>query len=364
MLPGPDMNKPLASALLGLAGLALAGCLAPDDVSELEAVEQDSRDCSIYVCGNSPEVAHYGLWEASLYGVRDQNQISLATYNGAAAIWKNGVPYRLSVYRGRLSGSTKFSGISGQGLVGSTIEVLKGGLPYYTIHIAGVRTTGVSFVVGVPEPVEVYTMQWTTPTATVASRQPLCNSVLAGTYDEKLNELLGMYPTETLVFEGDRFDAVRKTVSATADDTWFNFGCAGHTLAKLYLTRNTIHTQTQPEWRIRQAMLKMYTGDYCGTGDEFTLAGEPIAWKGGVLADYPSYVHPTTLDARWDETGAVCLGDELRMESSTNPQAPTEFPDVRAQVKETCPDRANLCANLDPFVFDAGRVISANRELN
>ena len=46
---------------------------------------------------------------------------------------------------------------------------------------------------------------------------------------------------EIVVFEGDRIDAARQTMQLTANDSWFNIGCAGHTLSKLRLTQNTIH---------------------------------------------------------------------------------------------------------------------------
>src|SRR5215212_5688319 len=150
-------------------------------------------------------------------------------------------------------------------------------------------------------------MVWNLPGTDASAGKALCNEILLPNNDAKNFELFGMEPNETLVFEGDRFDTKAKTMNASADNTWFNFGCAGHALAKLYLNRSTVNTQPQPSWEQRQAMFKMIVGDYCGSrtglGETFTLTGEPIMWKGGLQTSYPSQGQPTIyeapLDARW-----------------------------------------------------------------
>ena len=53
------------------------------------------------------------------------------------------------------------------------------------------------------------------------------------------------------------------TLNSRADSGWFNIGCAGHTLSKMYLTRNTLASQDamSGQWEERQATLKMLTAD-------------------------------------------------------------------------------------------------------
>lgn len=118
------------------------------------------------------------------------------------------------------------------------------------------------------------------------------------------DESISMDPYQSLVFEGDVIDPATRTVLPTPDDNQFNIACAAHTLAKLRLTRNTIHTAGS--WRRPQAALKMLSADYCGTGEAFTQAGEPIVWmdRGGMTQ---FWAPPKDLEARWDETGATCL---------------------------------------------------------
>jgi hypothetical protein len=127
-----------------------------------------------------------------------------------------------------------------------------------------------------------------------------------------------------LVFRGDRYNTVAKTVSAAApDDGWFNLACAGTAMAKMHLLRHTAagglthgaetHPTTIPQ---RQAMLKMLTADYCGDGRSFTVNGHPLVY-GDVRGWYPWAPRPpldledpaqvASFEAIWTENGAVCL---------------------------------------------------------
>lgn len=125
----------------------------------------------------------------------------------------------------------------------------------------------------------------------------------------------------TVLFEGDRFDPDLRTVKPAADDDWFNIGCGTHALAKLRLTRNTIHTA--PGWRNVQAAFKMLAADYCGTGSVYTVDGEPLVWKDRGAMQL--YRQPRELEARWDENGATCLNSP-RLANTTSPYAFPVFP--------------------------------------
>src|SRR6185503_15950048 len=138
-----------------------------------------------------------------------------------------------------------------------------------------------------PAPFQAYTLAY--HPVGKDSDQELCNNIrtlddLEATDPEQAQiELMGLTTLESVVFEGDRVNTLRKLMSRTAEDDWFNVGCAGHTLAKLFLTRNTVHSQRSPlarAWEQRQATLKLLVADYCGTGEPFTVFGQKLAWQG------------------------------------------------------------------------------------
>lgn len=82
---------------------------------------------------------------------------------------------------------------------------------------------------------------------------------------------------EAIVFETDRFDAASKTMDPVGDPRWFNIGCAGHTLAKMHLTRNTIASGAAAHGvsaNDRQATLKMLVADYCGILEQPDLTAQ------------------------------------------------------------------------------------------
>jgi hypothetical protein len=200
----------------------------------------------------------------------------------------------------------------------------------------------------------------------------VCGNVpLPGPPDLWWWESMGQRTVDSFVFEGDRFDLATMTTAPVADPAWFNIGCAGHTLAKLHLTRNTLasnaappspspsptpsHAPTHEE---RQATLKMLVADYCGDGEPFTVAGQLLVWRGG-LVDY--FAPAATLEARWDEHGAVCL-DTPRMANPTTQEGADEFPKIWAAIEERC-DKAKIpppCANPDPDDLAGALRISGN----
>lgn len=340
--------------------IAIAGC-ATDEPNLGHTEQADFIRCPKQSC-NSPELAHYGLWEQNLFGQPDSNGIWIRSLNGVSQIIQQGVSYNLVVKNGRISGIKSGSPtLRGDLLVGARIELMAPEGRYFDITITRVRTSGTAFFAGEPGEIETYTMVWHEPGTSHMTGKYLCNSPLQPTEDAKTYELLGMLPEETLVYEGDRYSIERMTTGPTGDNAWFNFGCAGHTLAKLYLTRNTIKTQPVDDWAQRQTTLKMLVGDYCGTGETFTLAGEPLLWKGGLQPSYSGT--PLSIDARWTEDGATCMV-EPRIKDSTNAQAQTLFPDVETQIQTACAKvdhRIVTCDNVDIEDLDGTRVISANR---
>ena len=83
-----------------------------------------------------------------------------------------------------------------------------------------------------------------------------------------------------LVFEGDRINVRTLTVDSI-EPRWFNIGCAETALAKMHLNGHThpaaLYSGLPFVSRLeRQTFLKMITGDYCGHGRPFTVAGQPL----------------------------------------------------------------------------------------
>lgn len=324
---------------LVLVFLAVGCAGEPEDPGVIYQTECPPEVCS----RNSGEVLRNGMHEANLFGEVDENKMSLATrpplgkgLRRRALIWDaQGAPYDLYVVNGRISGVNPITGarISGPGLVGAQLHVLASSQPIYNIRIDGVRE--IPTAVGMPDPIEIYRMVWVD--ATTLAEGPPCEAL-----DTRLDEikdptpLYGMRTNETLVYEGDRINAHTKTMNQNAqwDPNWFNFGCAGRTLAKLRLLRKTQGNGTG-NWRARQAALKMLSADYCGTGTSFTRTGMHIDWM-----DAEGLVHyafpPLQMEARWTEKGATCL---------STPRMEHVSPHVREYVNNEC--LLNAC-DLDP----------------
>jgi hypothetical protein len=141
--------------------------------------------------------------------------------------------------------------------------------------------------------------------------------------DPRWSSLGGM----ALIFRGDRYDAATKTVTEVGGHTpWFNIACAGTTVAKMHLLRHTWagsdpqHTTTVDQ---RQAVLKMLTGDYCGSGDSFTVNGHPLLYTYAkpwqpVQPSPIDWTSVATIDAVWDQTGAVCMNVPRMVDEQPN----------------------------------------------
>jgi hypothetical protein len=137
-----------------------------------------------------------------------------------------------------------------------------------------------------------------------------------------------------VIFAGDRYHPTTKTVEdAPAGTTWFNLACAATAPAKMHLMRHTnagagtdrAYATTVDE---RNAMLKMFTADYCGDGNNtgidgsmYTVDGQPLlygdsrAWytpPPGVplfTVNSSGALSParTTMEALWTPRGVACL---------------------------------------------------------
>ncbi|MEZ4361437.1 MAG: ADYC domain-containing protein [Kofleriaceae bacterium] len=340
------------------------GCTAGATGCSLESPPVSGRRQALETChgpiwtcyANSPEIDHYGFHDLNLVGRPNHQGIQLGTGDdGRAEITHGDKHYRLEVKEGRLRGVNVFGAtLSGLGLVGAELHLEINGVPDYRIRIEEVHE--VPYAVPYPDQaVETYVFSWYGPKDEPDPKRLLCTvpEVAPGKH-----ELLGMGPDETLVFEGERIDATRKVISGAWEPDWINLGCAGHTLAKMHLTRHTVVSNASAlgiELADRQATLKMLVADYCGTGRPFTQAGQPLYWRGG-LVDYVATTQQ--VEARWTEKGAACL-TAPRLKYAD--QLPEDFqPDIWTAIEAECGALPPTCGSQDPRDFDGARRVSAN----
>ena len=159
----------------------------------------------------------------------------------------------------------------------------------------------------------------------------VCAPGLDGDSDQT-NNLIGT----AVIFRGDYYDDaynVRITPPTTYDDDVFNIACFGTTLSKLHRLRHTsaavisaVDPPAPPVDR-RQALLRMFTADYCGAGHPFTHDGvklhfgfDPAMGFGNATTPRPAVTLttgsafeltgfvPPTLEAMWNGDGATCIG--------------------------------------------------------
>jgi len=282
-----------------------------------------------------------------------------------AQIVQAGKSYDLSVVDGSFIGTCGplCPPLMGKDLVGATITLTYAAKPAYVMTIETVRTMRYFLGGGT---VDAYTLTWQPlgggSSTNVCNNIPLIDKLLRELPDDafRAQELMGMEPWETVVFEGDKIDQATKTMDKVADDSWFNIGCASHLLAKLRLTRNTVHGQApglSDAWEQRQATMKLLAADYCGTGDSFTVPGQLLVWQGDLMRYYRT---PATIEARWTERGAKCIS-QPRMLQPTSALGASTFPDVWTSIKNTCGRRTPpKCANVNPRDYDGTPRVSAN----
>ena len=223
------------------------------------------------------------------------NQVGLAIVRVARA----GTQYVLEISGTSVvarPGDSRLPVLSGRDLVGLQLHMRDSVGARSVIEVAGVGST--TYWAAPLESVPTYRLTYTS--ATHSNPQPLCTA----------------NGNDAILFSGDRYDAERKTVTATGTATagWFNIACAGTALAKLHLTRHTEASQIVRTTAVeRQAMLKMFTADVCGDGTSFTVHGQPLLWADA--NHLTAFNRPAaSLEAVWTDRGAVCLDTPRRPE--------------------------------------------------
>ncbi|HET9990017.1 MAG TPA: ADYC domain-containing protein [Kofleriaceae bacterium] len=284
--------------------LTVVLCFSACATDDLPPPDVTARiDCDTWACGtNSPTVGD-GLVFDELDSSGRPNASGLAIVGAYTA---DHTPIQLSVKRDVLSGTSAWGRVyQGLALVGTIIKLHRASGGDYELLLARYNET--SFWAGNPKAVPFFEIQ---------ARK-------AG--DQKFTEYACKYDALTddpywtsirhsaVVFEGDHYDPVLKTVVDTYGSTVFNVACAGTTPAKLHLLRHTnagawdlstglrLYPTTVA---VRQTMLKLLTADYCGTGVSYTVDGTPLAYADSTGS---WWMPGTTTEAIWGPSGAICL---------------------------------------------------------
>jgi hypothetical protein len=327
---------------------AATGCAIDDGGHQSAATSAVATPCP--VCDNSPFADRLAIHDLNLRGEPNGEGFSLPTVNGAAQILQGSTSYDLHVVLGFLKGKPPGHDILMHGaLVGAVIPIQRDGVQY-EIVIREVHTH--KYVVAPLWGLETYTLGWREvggPEMNPCAASPPPS-------EDPINGQAEWHFDEAVMFEGDRIDAEHKSMSSTADDHWINIACAGDALSKLLATRNTFHSQPaglSSAWQQRQAALKMFVADYCGTGKAFTVQGQKFVWQGGATA---YGIEPEVLEARWTETGASCI-HAPRMLYPTTSEGPTAFPDIWQALANEC--QLPMCTDLDSLTYDGAYFVSA-----
>ncbi len=303
--------------LLALLALpTLPACVDEPATSSVTAsVKGGNNDpCPLTGCGtNSPFLGPTEFHELDSSG-------TLANAEGfrVVGLLQNGVSYVPSVTGALLTAKSPNKVLAGQGLVGAELQI-KNDITKEAFYIRIDRVVQAQQFWRAPlDTFETYELSWRTD-APSTHLQAVCNNP-----PDRLDSEGGVYGDvmEAILFTGDRYDATKLTVTATTkkqSGTWFNIACAGNVMSKLFLNRHTDASQTAAfptNLEQRQAMLKMYTSDLCGTGQAFTVQGTPLHWVSSagwssIAGNYPNN------EALWTSRGAVCL-DTHRLNNTFN----------------------------------------------
>ncbi|HVV86043.1 MAG TPA: ADYC domain-containing protein [Kofleriaceae bacterium] len=303
------MSRTVRLCSLLIPALALAACADPATTGGGELAFQGGGGqggCPEWGCtGNSPVIGPYELHELDLDGSPNTQGVSIG------AISLNGVPVRV-VFKG---GDQIYAVDDNQNVYSGTqldhlTFFLRTPTTRYDLVVTQVTpkaTSNTRFWVGKADQIETYELQFADE-AHPNELRPVCKNPPPS---EGGGE---NWPAsfESILFQGDRYDGTKKVVIAASYEesrNWFNIACAGSVIAKLHLNRHTTagsddDHRTHPEER--QALLKMYTGDFCGEGYAFTQAGTPLHWQNafgwrkldGTEVGFESW---------WDSHGALCL---------------------------------------------------------
>lgn len=175
--------------------------------------------------------------------------------------------------------------------------------------------------------VETYELMYNGVDTPPAEFVALCNRPLPGTgvrstARDPAEDRIWKNRYNAIIFTGDRYSETYTVATGTVATGWMNIACAGSVTAKLHLNRHTEASQV-PGYTVngvnaRQAMLKLYAGDFCGSGNAYTRKGTPFHWNSNTGLNSGAG-NNTAFESMWDAGGAMCMTTH-RLASSTVPE--------------------------------------------
>lgn len=275
--------------------------------------------CPTWGCGeNSPVMGPFGNWWDLHFGGQANNDrlVVEGFFLGNQRLTPSLRGTQLvGSYRTLPLGTTVR--LSGTHLTGAYFRIRAPSGEIFQLIIKGVNplaSSPVTYWVGPPTQIETYELTWNHPGEIESS--PICTNPPERTSGEGPGRFWHRQ-TEAILFTGDRYSE-DKQVSLTDTSGWMNIACAGSVLAKLVLNRHTTAGSTSTYVTTadqRQAMLKMYVSDVCGTGNAWTTAGTKLRFQQNQTATSVWTNldgHEYRFEAQWGPHGAVCFDSHRR----------------------------------------------------
>lgn len=294
---------------LGLVG-TLGACAVTEAEDTTVAAATGTR-CDLWGCGaNSASVGDGIIFDELDWTGREPNKSGTVI---TGAYDQYGTPVQLRVQRHELyavalDGSREYHDND----LLNTIVKLKHPTASFELRIDGVDQQSLQFWSGVTEAVPSYLIH-ARITSDDGFKELICKHDVVGE-----DPRWASAPHNAIAFQWDRYDAPSKTVYADPSSTWFNLACAGTAVAKMHLQRHTEAgaylangTRAYPTTIAeRQALLKMFTADFCGKGKSYTVDGTPLWYLDQTGSMSNAFIWDSsiaTYEAVWTANGAACL---------------------------------------------------------
>lgn len=338
------MSRAVQAMACGM--VVVAACVEPPGRTDgvIGPDELGSDDCQGPECPtNSPMIDTYVFHELSL-------DRTVANDQGFRVnkFLIGGQDHELQVRDGQIRGELDGTIVSGAALQGAQLWLERQGeirvLRIARVDLVAMWTQPIA-VLG-PE-IEAYKIEWSALSPQgVPEWRDLCAAAKLPPGHPDLNRYNGppqpspVLNYQTFVFEGERINAQTREIW-DYQPTWFNLGCAGHALMKMQLTGHVGAAASlgfETTLAERQTMLRMLSGDYCGTGHPFTVPGMSVRWKDDrYWLPYPTAAGRLNIEARWQPSGAACLNDP-RADVHGNDATRARWPNgVKAAILAECP---------------------------
>ena len=323
------MNRIFLSSLIAVG--VLGGCVADELGDEATSSTEQFAKCPEWGCGeNSPVTGPYNVRE--LYFL-DSN-VGNGSHVRLLAFQKNingtVVNYQVSVVKDQVKAlywGTNTVALEHQALKDGWFLLYHDAVDGYPAEPIYLRIMSVDNQPYWQPPstayIETYELGYTGAGRT-GDPAPVCNKPLrsSGIRDTAIDPAEGKQwknRFHSIIYTGDRIGDSYTVTSGARASGWLNIACAGSVTAKLHLNRHTaasavpgVVTTTTAQ---RQTMLKMYAGDFCGSGNAYTVAGTPIHWNSATGLNSGSG-NDTAFESMWSAQGAMCMQTH-RLASST-----------------------------------------------